>query len=260
MTQYQFQCTALQGSNKVGTLKKGSDGYYEVVLGALDFFNTRGGYYPLEPAKHLFGASGMLMRKIKRGNLKGEDGHPRIQPGMSKEDYLLRLMDTYEPNVCMHISEVGLDDRTIKDDNGNWITAIMGRVCGSGQGGEAFERSMQNPKENVCFSIRAITQDFRDRAGTTIRILKEIYTWDKVNEGGILPANKYNAPALEDMNTVDFDCSHLKMTRNLALSLSNGLESDSLQFINQLMDNIGWTEKTVTVTPAGLILPPSAKW
>lgn len=260
MAQFSYHCTALEGSNKAGTLKPDGDGYYEVVLGALNYFNTRGEFYALEPAKHLFGSSGILMRKVKSGNLKGEEGHPRFQPGMTKADFLYRLMDTYEPNVCMHIAEVGLDDKRVKDKNGESIVAIMGRVKGSGPHGEAFDRSMTNAKENMCFSLRAVTDDFKDKAGTVIRVIKEIYTWDRVNEGGIRPANKYNSPALEDLMSMDFDMGHLKMTRNLALSMSGGLESDTIQAINQTMTSLGWTGDTVTTTASGIILPPSMRW
>ena len=52
-----YSCTALVGSNKSGVLKPDADGYYTVVLGALNFFNSAGHYYPLEPAEKLFADS-----------------------------------------------------------------------------------------------------------------------------------------------------------------------------------------------------------
>lgn len=262
MASFTYSCTALNGTNKAGTLKTDPDGYTDVILGALDFFNTRGEYYALEPARHLFDLSGLLMKRVKNGTLHGEDGHPRPDPNWTKDQFLYRLMDIYEPNICMHIKEVGLDDSVITHPNGGKITAIMGRVCPSGQGGPALEKSFANKSENVCFSLRAITDDFRDKAGTVIRVIKQIFTWDRVNDGGITVANKYQSPALEDALSVAFGKEHLTMTRNLALSYNQGkgLESDTMKLVNDTMNKLGWTDDRVSVTASGIILPPSARW
>ena len=37
-----YSCTSLAGVNKVGNLKKTEDGYYPLVVGALDVFNSAG--------------------------------------------------------------------------------------------------------------------------------------------------------------------------------------------------------------------------
>ena len=54
MNSIKFTCTSLAGSNRVGTLKKDAQGYYEVVVGALNVFNSAGQFYVYEQAKALF--------------------------------------------------------------------------------------------------------------------------------------------------------------------------------------------------------------
>jgi outer membrane protein assembly factor BamD len=49
-----FACTSLVGTNKTGMLRKDADGYYEVVVGALNVFNSAGEYYVYEKARQLF--------------------------------------------------------------------------------------------------------------------------------------------------------------------------------------------------------------
>ena len=47
-----FSCTSLMGTNKAGVLKPDENGYYTVVLGALDVYNSAGDFYPLNRLKN----------------------------------------------------------------------------------------------------------------------------------------------------------------------------------------------------------------
>ena len=91
-----YQCTALMGTNKKGSLKCDADGYYNVVLGALDYYNSSGAFYAYEPAKKLFDQSSTLQRRITKGVLRGECGHPKFQPGQSKKDFMMRVLSIEE--------------------------------------------------------------------------------------------------------------------------------------------------------------------
>jgi hypothetical protein len=255
-----YSCTALVGSNKTGVLKPDADGYYTVVLGALNFFNSAGQYYPLEPAKKLFDESSILVRRAKSGDLRMEYGHPKFQPGMSKKDYLYRIMDIYEVNVCAHIAAVWLDDKVVKDDRGNPIVAILGKIKPSGPHGAVLKEQLENAKENVCFSIRSITDDYRDATGQVFKIIKEIYTWDYVNEPGISAARKWLSPALESLGTeMTFEPKHLIAAANLARLVNNGMESNISAAVTRTMESLGWATDN-RFTKSELILPPSARW
>lgn len=196
-----FQCTALAGTNKAGILRKDEKGYREVVVGALNVFNSAGQYYTFEHAKGLFENSSQLQRRVTKGNLFTELGHPKKLPGMTDDDFTRRILQIDEGNICGHIRSVDLDFNRVKDEHGKPVIAMLAWVGPSGPHGLALERSFDNPDENVCFSIRAFTDDYR-HGGIVHRHLKTIVTWDKVTEPGISVANKWMAPSLEELTSV----------------------------------------------------------
>jgi hypothetical protein len=233
-----FACTSLAGVNKAGTLKKDADGYYEVVVGALNFFNTAGELYVYEQAKHLFTSSSQLMRRVGRGALRGEYGHPKMVPGMSQDQFANRIMSIYEENVCCHFREVTLDFDRIKDANGKPVIAIIAWVKPSGPNAKALQDSLDNPSENVCFSIRAFTDDYRDR-GIKKRVLKTIVTWDYVNEPGISVAEKFKSPSLESLFDQSFSRGNLERACDKSQMVGLATES-ALLTADELFRSMGW--------------------
>jgi hypothetical protein len=195
-----FNCTALVGTNKVGNLKRDADGYYEVVLGALDVYNFSGQYYPSSGVKELFMESSSFVRRVRRAALRCEYGHPKREGGMSMPEYANRLTQIWEHMVCCHIKDVWLETQKVKDANGRTVIAIMGKIKPAATPyGLALEKQLENPHENVCFSIRAVTHDTMVR-GRYEKAIKEVITWDYVNEPGIAAANKYSCPSLESID------------------------------------------------------------
>lgn len=199
-----FACTSLTGVNKVGTLKQDENGYYPMVVGALNVFNSGGSFYPLAGAKQLFEESSSFQRRVQRGALRGEMGHPKPPPRamtaaeqrVRDEEFIRRNLSIYEERVCCHHMKIWLDFDSVKDKEGRPVISIMSLVKPSGELGHVLEKQLQNPHENVCFSIRSFT-DNRVRFGIEERTLKEIVTFDCVNEPGIATAEKYFSPALE---------------------------------------------------------------
>ena len=193
-----FSCTALAGLNKKGVLKKNADGRYRIVLGALNMFNTRGDYYPYEPVKELFDKSSKnsIMRRIEKGRMKSEEGHPKWLPGMTPQQYADRLYEIYEDRVCSIIHDFELDFNRISDHLGRPVVAVIGHVCGSGPFGAALEKSMEDPGEDVCYSIRAVSDNVMI-GGVLHRLLRDPVTYDRVTECGIPVASKFTSPALE---------------------------------------------------------------
>lgn len=201
LNQIMFTCTALKGTGKKGKLTPDANGYYDVPLGALNVFNSGQEYYPYEESKQLFEKSGLLMRRVEKGVLRGELGHPKKLPGMSMEQFMNRCAHIYEQSWCFHLSKVWLDHESMKDASGKPIVGIMGKAKGCGPFKTTFDESIENNMENTCFSVRSFTDDYV-RGGMVQKVIKEICTWDLVNEPGIAVANKYSAPTLESESVI----------------------------------------------------------
>lgn len=240
-----YSCTALMGTNKMGIIKPDSDGYYEMVLGGLDVNNSVGAFYPLAPAKELFEASSSLQRRISNGSLKGEYGHPKKIPGMSDRDFLARIMELRESELCCHFKEVSIVPN-VKDKDGRSTVAIIGKVIPSGPHGPALQKSLENRHENVCFSIRSLTLD-EYVGGRLIKTLKNIITWDYVNEPGIAIANKYCAPTLENLHEVAFTPEVLNSVKEEHAKMRGlGMESGIIVSADEIEKSLGWKAGTIS--------------
>ena len=85
-------------------------------------------------------------------------------------------------------------------------------------------------------SIRSFTDDFV-RGGRVNKVLKEIITWDVVNEPGIESASKYRSPTLEDHSFIlsKEDMQNAFFDKDTGLALENG-SFDALA----LFSKMGW--------------------
>lgn len=235
-----FVCTALAATGKAGRLPKDEDGYYTMPVGGLNVYNSMGEFYTFEGAKELFTGSGALMRRVKSGCLKGEYGHPKpvapITTDAEMDAFARRVMQVDEGNTCVHFSEIWLDFDNVKDDTGRPIIAIMAKLAPSGPKGPVLAASLENKKEEVCFSIRAFTQDDYVR-GVKQRCLKEIVTWDCVTEPGLPMARKYRSPTLESYQERTFTKKNIEST--LAQCEGVAMESTQASGLN-LIRACGW--------------------
>ena len=233
-----FSCTTLAGTKKQGILKPDDNGYFTMPVGGLNVFNSAGEFYTYEGAKELFTSSSAFMRRVKTGCLKGETGHPKPLPGQSMESFAQRVMTIDEKNVCAHFSEIWLDFENVKDATGKPVIAIMAKVAPSGPNGPALQRSFENIKEEVCFSIRAFTED-RRIAGVKQRALKEVIAFDNVTEPGISFAKKYFSPSLESRFEKEFT------REQLVDALTNETAGVSMESVRntglELFTSLGWT-------------------
>lgn len=243
-----FGSTALVGSNKTGILKPDDKGYYTVVVGALNIFNSAGQWYELKGSEELFTDNGAFKRRVNNNALRGEVGHPVKEGWMSYDDYLDRILEIRETNTCVHFKDIWLDMKSASKNNGTKVP-IVAKIIPSGPHAAMLERSLNNPEENVCFSIRAFTQDY-NYGGKYCRVLKNIITFDYVNEPGISIANKYESPALENL-------SEQVVTKNqlfrIATRKKDSLSMESINIANSLIDSMGWK------LPADAV-PAFTKW
>ncbi len=194
-----YQPTVLQGTTKVGKLRCDPDGYYDVILGGFDTYNSANAFYTWSSAKSHFDQSSHFMRRVQSAALYGEYGHPVPVPNMDKQAWLMRVLTIDPDRKSHHIRELTIDDETFKNKNGGQMITIFGRVKPSGPRAQALGDSLDNEHENTAFSIRSITDDFIDpRSGLVIKNMRQIVTYDYVDEPGIKEATKYNHPALEN--------------------------------------------------------------
>jgi len=224
---HRYQATALLGTNKTGKLKKDADGYYTMVVGAVGVLNSGGAFYNIQPARDLFDKSSTFMRRIQNACLKGEVGHPVKLPGMSQRDFMMRALRIEDTNVSHHFSDIWLEEGgKVRDKSGNPVIAIMAKVKPAGIHGPALEAALNNPKEEVCFSIRALTDDYHDQSGRLNKNLKECITFDWVVEPGISVATKYSNPALEELApAMDFTVNDMYEVLNISKQPGLGFES-----------------------------------
>ena len=232
-----YGCTALVGVNKKGILRPSTDGYYTLVVGALNAFNSTGAYYPYETARALFESSGSLMRRIRTGCCKGEMGHPKPLPGQSQRDFIQRVMTIEETRVCCHFRKVWLEEAGYKDAEGRPVVAILAEITPSGPFGPALKASLDNPSENVCFSIRSLTQDHQSPAGYLQKDLKNIICWDCVTEPGLSASVKWSSPALESLQERVFTPELLEAAYTQT-GVGVGLEASGLV---EIQKDLGWT-------------------
>ena len=202
-----FASIALMGTNKAGKLKPDAKGYYTVVLGGFETKNLHGDEYPLTAqAERLFHSSSQFMRQIEEGNLYGELGHPKRLPGESMMQFIKKCMLVNEDRCCMHIRRIYLDKENVKDKNGKTIVAVIGEIRPQGQLGHVLKDILDNPDSNCCFSVRANTDDEKLPNGRERRSVKQIVTFDFVNDPGVVTSTKYKSPKLENADNNSFDC------------------------------------------------------
>lgn len=248
MAKVSYSCTALMGVNKAGTLKPDADGYYTVILGALDFDNSSGQVYPLEDAKAVFDKASSFKRRVAAGFCRGEYGHPKREVGQTFEAWLTRIMTIEETRIAMHISDVWLDFDSVMH-NGKKVVTIFGKILPSGPYGAVLKDQLDNCRENVAFSLRSITEDYWER-GKLHKAILDIACWDFVNEGGIVVAQKYKCPSLESLDS-DFNFDTIIARKVLVSAEGLGLEANDP--IIQTLDRIN------ARVPKGT-RPPSASW
>ena len=191
-----FENTSFKKSGKTGVMTPDASGYYEVTLGAFGTANSSGGYYPDDKVKNLFTSSSELMNRTQNGRLYGEWGHPKMDPGMTTREYLVKLLIMHEEQTSHHIKKLELHEN-FKNADGTNCLGVIGWVKPFWPQGKHIQDSFDTPEQNCCFSLRSISLDSRDMGGRLIKNPVKIVTWDGVGEPGIDVADKYHNPAVE---------------------------------------------------------------
>lgn len=243
MSHVVFSSTALRGTNKVGKITPDADGYYTLVLGGLNTFNSGGAYYQLAGAEHLFKESSIFMRRVKDGNLYAELTHPEKTSLMTARDWLMRVLKIDYKNVCAHIKEVRLDNESVKGEDGQPVLAIIGKVKPHGPHAKLMQDALENNCQNVCFSIRSLTEDVQ-QGNVLVKTLQTIVTFDLVIEPGIATAKKWFSPALESL--IEPFVITKEYLSGLVYPNNDGVAMESTVSVEGILDELGWKQSPKT--------------
>ena len=245
-----YSPTILQGTTKVGKIRCGADGYYDMLAGGFDAYNSTGAFYTWDSAKSHFDKSSHFRRRVSSGALFGEDGHPIRVPGMTDEEWIVRILTIHPDRKSHHIKEIEIDPEGFKNKDGNPIQAVWIRVKPIGPRAQVLADSLENENINTAFSIRCLTKDFvHPFSGVKIKTMQQISTFDFVDEPGITIATKYNNPSLE-MRTLGqedvFTRPNIEAAMAYVRKNHSGMESDSL---------MGSLESMMEATESVLLIP-----
>lgn len=203
-------------------LEKDDNGYYKVILGALNCRNSSGEFYVAEGVKELMqDPSSLIYKRLQSGYLVGEMGHPQFQPGMTKADYIMRMFRIAQDNTSHHIKSVEFQPGQ------NGMVKMLGWVKPAGPKGDLLKESLDNPDRNTAFSIRSITGDYVEK-GQTIKKILQIITWDWVELPGIQTANAWDTMSTESYDIIRFTSKDLEELASSLKTESIGLEDNNI--------------------------------
>lgn len=186
-------------NGKSGVMVPDETGYYDVSMGGLNTFNSKGEFYLAYQVEELFGNYSKLSERAKRRELFAEDGHPTPRPGETQSAFISRAMGINEANTCSHIREISLDLEFGKKNpskTNKEAIAIYGKIIPAGAKAAVVERAIANKYEQLAYSIRCIAEKAIHEGKTVKRVIVPI-TFDRVNSPGIGYATKDNSLSLE---------------------------------------------------------------
>ena len=175
---------------------KDENGYYKVTFGAINTFNKNGIYYKVTDLDRFFGPNSLVGRRIDEGVLMGEYQHPKVD-GMTRDEIRRRTIFLDGDRKAAHIKKIELYNTGKKEPGFNLpVYKVYGWVRPSGPYGKYLQDALDNPDENVAFSIRSLVKTYK--AGSIwVKEIILLSTWDYVPENGMPGATQWNAAGLE---------------------------------------------------------------
>lgn len=237
-----YSNVALANTGKKGILKKLDNGYQEIILGAFGAFGNGDWLYDTASAMRYMENDPEFLRMLQAGRLRSEWGHPRRLPGQSDQDWFIRICEIMENNVSSHIRRVSASLDTVIDERGRKVVAIIGEVRGSGPKSREFNEMLENPDEDVNYSIRCFA---KKNFGNMTKHMTKIVTWDSVYDPGVAVASKYKTPSLESkshvaklLDSAEFNLERLR-EGFAACANESSFESmaPAVQILNSLYEN-----------------------
>lgn len=218
MSNISFGNIILAQSGKKGVLKpmKNKDGtdseYYLLNAGGFNIPNRHGITYPVNRyIEECMQPQSDLRRRIERGEVYGEWGHP--SPVYFEEmngvlvkrtitqvwQWINRLKEIDKNNICMHIREIHFDTSAWRGGSRGPIYNLI-EVCPYGDREKLFRDNITNPSMNTSVSIRTVITPFE--FGDTTKNTEYWTGYDAVLEGGMNHSNKHMTAGCEDYGSV----------------------------------------------------------
>lgn len=252
--------TVLSQGNKIGRLSRDDNGYAHVYLSAWEFPNSQGAIYDItEELKQLHAPGSQMHTLAETGRLRGEIDHPYPQPGQKFIEYLNRLMYIHDQFVSFAIKQPRLVE--VQDEYGKRMTVTEAWVTGSGGYMEQFNKRMDNPDENLDFSLRSICYPSRMmNDGVVHKKVRAIATWDQVNRGGISIANKYDAPSLESDGPVFAEAEWFDASKNDQEFVLDDVSIKALEALNKERNMLGMESADTSLFDSRMFRDPKGDW
>jgi hypothetical protein len=163
--------------------KKDSEGYYWVpVCGYDNTMRTLAGsqYLTNEIYNCMMDPASSFQYLLNARKLYGEWGHPKIWD--DDPHYVDRMCMIDEDCIAFFIDKV--ESRTVANK-----TILFARIIPHGPKAEEMRKSLEDPRINTSFSVRAISDVLNTPAGS-IRKMRRLITFDYVYAGGFDEASK----------------------------------------------------------------------
>ena len=216
-----------------GPIEQDEDGYYYVNLGTIGIPNKSGVIYEMTPAvlDKFKNKNGTMYRKLLRGQLRGECGHPKIQKGMTKTEWI-------ERNLWIEPTLYGLTIRHVDYRMQNNIMECWGWIKPTGAYASTIKDSLDDPHSNTAFSIRVIATE-RKVNGIKIRTIIIPVTWDFVGGNGVVGASKenwVNSAVRTESDDVYFGEKEVIELREHLVETSDIATEDEKTFLTDMLD------------------------
>ncbi|ANZ50417.1 putative virion structural protein [Erwinia phage vB_EamM_Phobos] len=256
-----YNCVALAGVNQPAEIQKDGRGYRRMLLGALNVFNSENIFYAYNESKHVFERSNIFMRKVAAGNLYGERDHPAWEKNMTEAEFIDRNEWIEITNTAFHVRDVEVIV-TSEVCNGLPVVEIWGWIKPEdNELGRQLEAALNNPDQNVCFSLRAIVRQ-GVVGGVRQRRIDKLVTFDWVIEDGLRICNKYSAMVRGSKVAQESTRTYLdrpvsreaceEIIRSGARQLSVATESRRRQVVDSARDMLTKIDSRPQMTRAGL--------
>lgn len=185
--------------NDSSKLAPDSEGYYTLIVGAANTFNTRGEYYTGHGVDELFSSRSNFIISIETNGLESENEHPAFSYGMSKADFIRRINVIDKSNVCALIKSVWLVKTTMREPGADAnLILVYAKVKPYGEKAHVLASRIANG-ENIAFSVRSLT--FNDLTSYPMKkTFKKIVTWDHVRKPGIRYADSNHTSSFASMS------------------------------------------------------------
>lgn len=202
----------------INVMEADADGYVWINAGAYNAYNESGQYYDGDGIEALFEPTSALARRISKGVVRSELGHPRQLPGMSSTMYEARMMDIQEDRYCGHIRAA----KIVNNKDGKMkITKI--NITPFGHYKSTLADALATKDSNCFFSVRSMSNR-RVVNGVLVKKVYQIITWDFVTEGGLNKANKFDTDVdLESMDSKQL-MENIKTNEMMNIDLNNTSE------------------------------------